>query len=509
MTNPSMTMWRRISAALITTAAMTTLASGGVDQPSAQKSTSETSKEKEAAALDRLVMANGTVVTGTIVEETATEVKIIVTVRGITTGKPTTYKKSEIIEITRGVKPEGESATATPTTSKPAVKDKETKKKDPIKERLAETGDDTGAQLYIAKLSGLFGRDISETPMRRLFEDIDKTFNDIEEISTPAGTRTQVKEEFRNQHIVVLKLDAGTNPQQGFDGLWRAEDIGPIIEEQIVERKRRVVFWVERAENGAALFPWVSREMYFEPEARMGFSGDLETFNIGDQMVNEKQISLRIGHAEGFAVKGGYDPTLVKPMVRSRYWLYVRFEGGKPIYNTQELKPEEVEAGGWVLLSDDGKNANKDKEDALRGNDLLTLDADWAQKLGISKGTCETNEDLAFALGVNRNYKVVSGDGEKILKKWREEVQSVIDQISRNPQSPGRLWREFSEIQVRGNLNDRQEARGKQLRILKQVVSLLTRYKEWADPEGQQAAQYNVQIEQIKQQQSLDSRANR
>src|SRR6185295_3504780 len=98
----------------------------------------------------------------------------------------------------------------------------------------------------------------------------------------------------------------------------------------------------------------------------------------------EKQISLRLGHAEGFAVKGGYNPLLIRAMARREMWLFWRLEGGSPVYLDHELRPEDGD--GWILLSDDGQGQNKD-EFSFEGNDVLNFNAKIAYDLKVSKGT--------------------------------------------------------------------------------------------------------------------------
>lgn len=497
---------RTIAAWMVLTAAMTAsiswspsllaeIPTARADEP---KKTGDDAKAE--SKLDQLIMASGAIVNGTIVEETKDEIKILVQLGAIKASRPTTYNKADIVEIKRGLKPEEAAGGANlPTTT---TKPKDKKPKDKVEALKAETGTDEGTKLYIADLEGLFGEDVSQTPLQRLFEDVDRVFNDIIEEKGGDGIRKVVKPEMREKHVVVLRLDSQSNPQQGFDGIFRAEEIAPVIEEQIQKRGRRVVFWVQNAVNGAAFLPWISPEIYFESDGRMYFTSDLEDFSSGDEMVDEKLVSARFGHAEGFARDGGYDPILIKPMARSKYWLAVRFEGGEPVYLQHKPKPED--GPGWEILTDDGKGENEDKK--LRGfNDLLQLDAEWAQKLKVSKGTVDTIDDLAFALGYEKNYKVVESKAKDVMGGWREEVRNFHRMVGQN----GRLSREYGEVRVEGNYAERTKARGRQLQLLKQIRSLIIRYKEFADPGGNQVAQIDVLINTIEQEQYRDKEQSR
>jgi hypothetical protein len=183
------------------------------------------------------------------------------------------------------------------------------------------------------------------------------------------------------------------------------------------------------------------------------------------------------------------------------------------VYLQRPLKPEDGD--GWTLLSDDGEGENEDKE-ALRGNDLFTLEPDWAEKLGISKGVADSIDDLAFRMGIQRNYKAISGKdsrGQKAMATWKEGVEEAVRQIAPPPgseQAPmGKLWVKFNEIGVNGDFNDRKQARGQRLAILSQIRSIVTRYAEVFDPEGQFRAQIDTRISAERLAAEQDARANR
>lgn len=445
--------------------------------------------------LDQIILNNGSLVNGRIVEESDDEVKIIVTVGTIAARSPTTYKRSEILEIKRGAV---EAAPVAREARAPSTSTRTEKIDDPLKGRLPDRGDEQGSKLYITNLDGAFGVTISETPLRRLFDDADREFDDID----PATGK--VRPELRDKNIIVLRMDCESDPRLGFDGLFRAEQIEPVISNQLRERNRRVVFWVKKAVNGAAFLPWISPEIYFHSEGQMGFTQNLDTFSSGDKMVDEKLVSARIGHAEGFLRMGGYDPVLIKPMCRMQYWLAVKFEGGQPIYLTHKPRPQDGD--DWIILSDDGQGENKDKS-LIRGNDMLSLDAEWAHKLGVSKRTVSTVEDLAFALGVHRNYTVLDKGKRDIFDKWRDEIESALKMINRDRSAGpiGKLWLDYQEIQVNApTYRERTQQRGRKLQILRQIRAILTRYAEVWDSSGSGRAQIDVMIEELEQEQRRD-----
>ncbi len=448
-------------------------------------------KEAEPAeTIDRLILRSGKIVEGKILEETETGIRIMVVMGSLKA--PATYQHSQILDIKRDL----------PFQPKPvASKDKNKGKDDYVASRSDEEAD---AILYVIELNETFGVHSSQTPLEDAFEAADKYFGDLDR----AG---RVPSELRDKHLVIVKLDTQTDPRQGFDGIWRTEDIAPVVEDQLVDKKRRVIFWIENAGGGASFLPWVSPEIYFTNDGIMGGIGSLDDFDIGDEMVNEKQISLRLGHAEGFAIKGGYaeiGPPIIRAMARQQNWLSVRWEGGKPIFRAAE--PPEGEGHLWQVLTDDGEGDNED-EFAFKGNDILRIDSDLALKLGLADGIADDIDDLAFELGVDASYAEVNEDNRanKIMEKWEEEINTAIENISRNPRTPGKLRIDYSEIKVTGSYTDRRKARGKQIYILKQIRSILTRYAEVFDPDGTQRAQLDVDIEIHKQEQIADKNGSR
>lgn len=451
---------------------------------------------------DHLILSKngGMVVKGQIVEETPTSVTMMVEFAGMPAVK-TTYMKSDIVEIKRDQPAE---ATASITT-----KADDKTKADPIKEKVAPTAtaEDDAAKIMVVKLEGQLGWDYSVTPMAEVFEAVDKEFNDLD-------SSGNVRDEMRQKNIVVFRIKSETSPRQGFDGFFATEKFAPLFEKQF-EKGRRIVFWVEEALGGAGFLPMLSPESYWTSDGRVkGAGNDLDKFDLGDKMVNEKQISLRLGHAEGIPIKGGYGEVgvaVVRALARQSNWLVVRMEGGKPVVLEREpTKEDYAQHPNWMILKDNGQGEYKDKM-KTEGNDQLELKAEWARNLGLSKGTCDTVEDLAFAFGVQRNWKEIEKPkAQEVLTRRKEDVKRAYELINQRPTRDvdmGRLWRDLSEVRDGQTYEEQRRAQGRRIQILQQIQGVFTKYKEIWDPEGQQVAQLSVQIEQIKQEMDLARKA--
>lgn len=440
--------------------------------------------------LDELIMNNGKVIKGWILSETDREVRIRVLIAGIQS--EATYPKDEIIKITRAEERPAEDDTK----PEASIKDTGLKTKDGP---ASDEEDPDQTKFYVVTLKGDWGHQVSETPLRELFRDVDKTFDDKIERLGGEGIVEVVDPAVRDKHVLVVRMDTETDPRRGFDGIWRTEELGPIFEREM-ESGRRIVFWVKKAGGGAAFLPWISREIYFTPDGYMGGFGTLQWFQFGDEWVTEKQISLRLGHAEGFIIKGGYAEhvPLVRAMARAEYWLLFRWEGGRPVYLQDGFDlQEDGSLDGWEVL--------------CNNKNVFDLNADWANKLQISHGTAATVDELAGLMGVSHNYKVMKdSDGQEIFADWRSEIDKVWEKIRPGSQQErrGTLWQDFDKIEVAGDYYDRKKARGKQLRILGEIRSLVVRYEElWDRDEKFRRQTIDVLIDQIKKAQQLDTNA--
>gem|GEM_PF-1583287 len=439
-------------------------------------SAQESAPASKDANLDTLVLRNGRIIKGTITKETESEVQIIVVVAGITA--PASFLRSEILEIHHSEHdpaagdPDAPNSPQTP--REPAVVSR--KKSQP---RTGSANDKP--VIYVLPLKG----HIMGQPLGLEFVVQEGVREDI--ISITPVSRAIEDARTHNPDVIVIEIDADS--PGGFDGLFVAQPIIGAIE-KLQESDVRVVFWVKRAIAGAAFLPFISPEIYFKSDGVMGGVGNLGSFNIGDDIVNEKQISLRLGIAEGYAIQGGYDSALVRAMARKENWLFVRWEDGKPVYLDHEPRPSD--GSGWSLLSDDGAGENADVS-VLSQNDVLQLDADWSQRLRVSKGAADSLDDLAFMLGYGRGYRVERGNAKRILTDWGHRVAAAVDEIVQQQELiGGRRGRRSASSNTQADI-------GRKIGVIRRIRGLLTVYAEVLDPDGSRRAQFDLQVEELRQ----------
>ncbi len=354
-------------------------------------------------------------------------------------------------------------------------------------------GEGDSVRVYFIDLSGEFGEDISQTPVRQAFKDAKANNADYVIVT--------LNNEWTQDGFGELPNDAGA-----FDQIFRAVEMENVFNSEIKrewDTPPKMIFWVKQAMGGASMLPLLCKDIYFAPEARMGGIGNLSEILKGvDEVVRQKQISLRISQAEGLAIVGGYDPRIVDAMAQTEFVLSYTFEGGKVKF--LERMPE---GPNEFLLTDDGKDPNKDDIKALargEGNDVLTLTPEVAQKIGLSKGTVSSMDDLLFELGISRNAVKVEGRSKYITEGWKKQIEKAKRDLKN-------LLREYAEVQVNGaTYNDRTRQRGQQKAKLLEMLSIYKRLGEGISPGWRarnrmpQESDLLAMIQQIELQQAQD-----
>lgn len=412
--------------------------------------------EPQAEYPDLIIFKNGTTLACKIVSETAGVVRVKAKSSGGLSFE-TDYPKSDILKVTRGAESKDG--------AKPATEDKTpaVAPETVAKASAPATDDPSRKKYYVLELTGKFGRDISQTPIRAAMEDAKKQGAEL------------VVVVMDNDWWLEKGIQEKGDEEGAFDELRRAEEMDGIFTDEAARWSKppKVVFWVKKAMGGAAFLPLVSPNIYFSSEGKMGGIGNLTRLfgSTGDDVVRQKQYSLRLGHAEGLAMSGGYSPLIVRAMTVPEFVLSYKIEGGKPV-----LLERMPEANDEFLLTDDAdeQKGNRDTDVQLargEGNDALTLNAKNALDLQISKGTVDSIEELLDLEGVARSAAAIKGRSEQIMKDWSEAVDKAQRDIRR-------LMQEADEVPQGNDFQGRTRARGQQKRIYQQVMTILDRYGE-------------------------------
>jgi hypothetical protein len=431
--------------------------------------------ETGTLALDKLVLRSGKVIEGQVLRETATEVEFKVIVAGISA--PATFKKSQIIEIVRGDTDPADAIEPEEIDDNPLLNGDDSRTIE-----VEEMASIDSPKVYVINLKGEFGKEISPTPVRDAVQAAEKEQPDFLIVHLDNTWKYQGQ-------------DAPDELQGSFDQFGIADKIEPIFTKEIDlewEKKPHVVFWVGNAMGGAAFLPFLADEVFYEPDGRIGGIGSLEQMfeGVGDEIVRQKQRSLRLARAQGLAIANGYDYRLINALAQVSYVLSYDPDTGEMF--------ERMPQGSEVLLTDDGKGDNRDVMMQLvrgEGNDVLTLKEKDALQLGFSSGTAADLDELLELLGILRNHVLIEGRSDQILESWARNVDSALRRIPR-------LRREFEQVQPQGNtLRDRRQAISRQISILEEIQGIARRYGESFDPNTEgliYIANLETEIEQLR-----------
>ncbi len=421
---------------------------------------------------DVLILRDGREIIGKVVAET----DAVVTFKGKAKGSgiefTNDYNRSDILSLKKGV------SNPTP---KPEAPKSDAPKPDaaPAKADAPASSESSGhPRVYILPLEGVFGQDITQTPIREAVRDAKKLNTDV--------LILRLNNEWKDENN-PFKEKLADDEKLDFNGLFRYEEIAPAITDEIVrewDKQPKIVCWVKTAMGGAAFIPLCVPNIYMTEDARIGGIGGLEYLleGVGDVTPQQKQYSLRLGHARGWVIKGGYDARIVDAMAVVKVVLSYRYVGDRV-----ELLDRLPESADEVLLTWAGGDTVGDRIRGT-GKDWLTITSKIGKDIGISKGTANTEEELLFQLGLDRDREMIRGNADKIMGGWKKRIENVKKEILLALET-------FRDTAVEGTYEQRQAAYGKRMRALETVSRLTAQYAEALLP--QWLGQNGVPPEQI------------
>jgi len=506
--------WGRVAGAMgmavclsVCGAAMPALAQGDAPKSPSQGDKQDFSKMEKK---DMVIFKTGNKVEGVILSEDATSIKMLVIVGGLRS--VTTYGKSEILEIKRNEFKPGDAKT-----DAKADESKESKET-PVASTSGPTDyaqpvDRDGkvippgtTKVYVVSFEKEFGRDVSKTPVRGIMDDMARAHPDV--------IVFRFDEEFAYHGEEIGPDFVHVGKESLFTlAVVKTQEIDTLITPRLRDdpafaHKPKVVAWVKKAMGPGAMLPLVFHDIYFTNDGLQGAVGGLDFLfeGVGDEVVRQKQRSLRLAWIKGLAEEGGHDSRIVQAMCWADFILSYRIVGGQVEFaETMPPTPE------WFLLKDDGgiNEARRDTmQDVVRmkGNDFLTLDAKKAYDIGLSKGMADSVDELMDKMGITRNYAQMKNKSGQILKDWSKNVSKTEKEVER-------LIKAFRGVEVKapGQYEQRTAARGERIRYLQQIKSIMGQYAEAINPERvgdpeRVIDQIDVIIDRIKTEQQLDRR---
>lgn len=244
-------------------------------------------------------------------------------------------------------------------------------------------------RVYMVTLSGEFGRDVALSPMKQVIEDAKRAQPDV----------------------IVLKVDctyeAGARIDDVADprAIWQVELlrhfeallVGNAKQEKKEAKTARLVCWIKNAKGGGALLPLITLESYYTSDAIHAAPDVSANPPAGRALWPLAQV-------ERMAYRSGFPLEIADALVMPGCALSFSLIDGKPKLF------EDAKSGETLLTGPD---------------DLLTLDAAMAKRLGLSRGTADTPEELFSLLGIDPNNVAVISRGDVILAAWRREIAAA------------------------------------------------------------------------------------
>ncbi len=421
-------------------------------EPAGANASTQAGTKTDAPKQAKLKLKDGRVIVGEILAQTADVIRFKSKVAGIDV--TTDYMMSDVEEVIKI-----ETSTPAPADGKTDTTKTETKKPDAKADvplgtavKAADSAEVTPAvgedahRVYFAELKGKFGRNITQTLVRKL-------------------TADALKE---NADTIVFSLDGEWDPAnerkfRGWQELFRYEELGPALTDEIQKnfpKPPRVVTWVHKAMGGASLMPLCTKEIYMTEDAMIGGMFGLDVMMQGNRTVVEKQRSLRLQHAAGWVVKGGYDVRIMYAMAVIEYVLSYRFAGDEV-----EFFERMPEGPNEVLLTDKGPDSMQEYVRG-KGKAYLNITSKIGTDLKISKGTANTKEDLFFQMGLDRN-RIDVGSAKKICDQWDRRIVAAEKELQK-------LMQEYQDTPVNGaTYEERTQQRGKRKSTLRKMMDKL------------------------------------
>ncbi|MEO1584116.1 MAG: hypothetical protein AAFR96_06035 [Planctomycetota bacterium] len=436
-----------------------------------------------------ILLTNGNTVKVEILEENGATVRVNLYAGPLAAER--TFARSEIITITEISADSTDTAASVDADATP-----DTRRGTDDNDRPADA-----VPVYAFELDGELGWDITYTPIK-----------DRMTLAREAGAE-----------YVIIKLDNDRRAFRGVDeeliddigtfgDIFAARDIVPALTSEVIadwDEQPTIVIWVERALEGVAFLPMLKKDIYFTSDGRMGGIGNLDDLygSTGDEVVRDKLESANRAVMEGFAIEGGHDPVISRAMAMKSVALWYRIENGEPVF-MEKFDNAPPLGGGWQRLTDTGEDEFQDTDVdivRLQGNDTLSLDADTAFKIGFSKGTADSLDDLLFELGIEDRAYILNDkdddgfadDAERVGQVWGRGLTSALRTLQN-------MERDIAGIRVPDTADgERRQAivESRTIRILQRCVQLATKYAEVFDPNEAYRVNLELRIQQIENEQ--------
>jgi ATP-dependent protease ClpP protease subunit len=205
-------------------------------------------------------------------------------------------------------------------------------------------------------------------------------------------------DEYGQGQIIVLIIES--NGGSAFESMHIANEINKI------KKRHRVVAWIKKAISAGCQTAMCCDEIYF---TTTGSAGAVTTWNPGTgQSIKGDDLQRAMDHLAKIAEESGYHKSIAYAMKTNTAMC------------SYDKDPETGEVTFHHDLSGEFKLSNADQN--------LSFTSSVAEHCGFSKGTADTEEDLAELLDLPRWHEI-DDYGRRIAKEWQDTVDRAKEEI--------------------------------------------------------------------------------
>ncbi len=320
--------------------------------------------------------------------------------------------------------------------------------------------------VYIIPMKGQMGTDIHGSIYEEVIEDLNSHKPDV----------------------IIFVLDSSDHPDlmvpqvedpretRGFLMIEEYRDLVYTLRDKLPDVRRAI--WVKDSVGFSSLLALSWEELYMSPTARLsGLRRVIDTTGAdkwSDPDVRAKMSAAWTAFVKSFLEYGDRGMEIADAMLWPEQKLSASFKG-------REVMWSPTDAGEFVVDSD-VKNT-------------VEFRAKSAEDLLISSGTVESLDDLLFLMGY-REYRLVDGQGEKLVDAYIDQWRKAFDQTKE--------W--YADYQQHRGWAGGDEALkwlGRAKRDLEQIISTMKRYKavgfRWQTDMGISMDKLEVEVEKIRE----------
>lgn len=332
-------------------------------------------------ALDEIIMKDGRRFVGNIVEETEDYIKVELEISGIRSTQ--IWQKGDIEQISHDIVPVDRKGD-----------DGRTDDMEPGKAGKKTAGElnsslKRGQPMVVIPFKGVVGFDAYKDFVRKLWEE-----------ALARGAKT-----------VVLEFDCQSELSMEVEDY---RDFFKELKQEAKDKEIELVVWLKEANGMSIAYALMFEKIYSYPNGKMGGGYRVDEAlkqSWQDKDVQAKMIAAWVGICRGMAENGGYNAVLCEAMIRPELVLSFEYDGETPVFYRDT---------DHNVIDDDPEMA-------------LELNADDAERWGISRGTCRTLRELAKELD-HREYYEIDYDAREMvdlwIDGWRRALERDVPRIS-------------------------------------------------------------------------------